>query len=241
MKSIKNLVEYYEELFPITENQTKFYETLVAHYKNPVKFLQIFCGTGLFETRLAKQGFDITALEEDPFLLEAANLHRRTQLMAIRFFQMNHKEMSKFLTPEFYNIISVLNSRLIFLQKDELPKFFADCKTLLSKGGVLVLELLNFKKFENKMLSQISEKKSVRSKLFTEICNDNGKNTISMNLETGNGKVLNIFEDYKITKIMPEEIKSYAKNAGFSSVEFYADFSKTKFTGDEETFIAVLK
>ncbi len=241
MKAIKNLVEYYDELFPITENQTEFYKTLTNHYKNPVKFLQIFCGTGLFETKLAKQGFDVTAIEEDPYLLEAANLHRRTQLMSIRFFQMNHKEVSKFLTPGFYNIISVLNSRLMFLKKDELQNFFTDIKKLLSKDGFFVLELLNFKKFENKMLSQIAERKSVRSKLFTEICSDNGKNVISMNLETGTGRVLNIFENHEITSIMPEEVKAYAKTAGFSSVEFYADFSKAKFTGNEESFIAILK
>ncbi len=242
MKELTNLVEYYDELFPITEDQENFYNNLIKDYKNPVKFLHIFSGTGLFESKMAKKGQDVTGIEEEYCLLEAANLRRRNQLMAIRFFNMSHKEMINFLGKGFYNIISVLNSRLMFLKSSaEVEKFFIDCKQLLSKNGVLIFQMINFEKFQNVPMAQLKERNSSRSKLFTELFDDNGYKTISMNLETGNGKIISIFKDYEINPILPKDIEFYAEKANFSSADFYADFDKSKFTGDEESFIVVLK
>ncbi len=242
MKELKNLVEYYDELFPVTENQENFYDNLIKDYKNPVKFLRIFSGTGLFESKMAKKGHDVTGIEDEHSLLEAANLRRRNQLMAIRFFNMNHQEMINFLAKGFYNVISVLDSRLMFLKSSaEIEKFFVNCKQLLSENGVLIFQMINFEKFQNVPMAQLKERKSMRSKLFTELFDNNGCKTISMNLETGNGKVISIFKNYEVNPILPKDIEMYAKKAKFSSANFYSDFDKSEFTGNEESFIVILK
>ena len=47
METIQNLVEYYDELFPVTQAQYDFYTGLMEEFQKPVKFLTIGCGTGV--------------------------------------------------------------------------------------------------------------------------------------------------------------------------------------------------
>jgi len=97
MESIKNLVEYYDELYPVTLAQQTFYETLIQKYPHPAKLLSIGCGTGVLCHRLARNSVDVTGLETLRELLESANLKYRNQLMSVRYFQMSTLEMTHFL------------------------------------------------------------------------------------------------------------------------------------------------
>ena len=105
MEINQNIAEYYDELYPVTEEQKVFYQKKMILFKKPVKFLQIGCDSGTFEHNLAREGSDVTGIETSQELLESANRKRRTQLMAVRYFQMSSLEMTRFLGKKFYNII----------------------------------------------------------------------------------------------------------------------------------------
>ena len=105
MEAIQNLVEYYDELYPVSAEQFDFYKSLLQEYSKPVKFLGIGCGTGVLESRLAKEITDVTGLETIKELLDSATRKHRTQLMSIRFFKMSTIEMARFLGKKFYNVI----------------------------------------------------------------------------------------------------------------------------------------
>ena len=149
---MKNLAEYYDELYPISQEQQAFYEELLKTYPYPAKLLRIGCGTGYFEHKLARQGYDVTGLEVCSEMLESATRRRRLPVTAIRFFNMSTIEMGRFLGKKFYNIISCLNDRLIFIHDAVLMrKFFYDCKSLLSQNGTLILQLPNFEYFSGEI------------------------------------------------------------------------------------------
>lgn len=61
MEFAKNLVEYYDELFPVTHEQKQFFSELLTNYSRPAKILNVGCGTGFFDNMLAKEG---TMLQE---------------------------------------------------------------------------------------------------------------------------------------------------------------------------------
>ena len=46
MEINQNIAEYYDELYPVTEEQKVFYQKKMILFKKPVKFLQIGCGSG---------------------------------------------------------------------------------------------------------------------------------------------------------------------------------------------------
>ena len=101
MESIQNLVEYYDELYPVTPETFSFYDSLIEDYPKPVKFLNVGCGTGVLEYRLSKSTTDVTGLETIKELLESASRKHRNQLMALRFFKMSTIEMVRFLGKGF--------------------------------------------------------------------------------------------------------------------------------------------
>ena len=242
MEVIKNVAEYYDELYPVSDEQKSFYSELSSKYPCPVKFLRVGCGTGNFEHQLAKEGADVTGIEDYQELIHSANLRRRTQLMSIHYFQMSVLDMAHFLGKGFYNVLSCLENRIVFMHDQTLiRKFFFDCRKMLDEDGTLVISLYNYNIFNEKN-PDLPVRESIRTKLFTKIsCKNDGTWILNQDVETGNGKLMPVFTDEKIYPLKKEEIESFAKEAGYTKIDFYSDFDKTPFTGSEEKVIAVIK
>lgn len=243
MELFNNVAEYYDELYPASTEQKDFYKTILSQMPMPVRVLRIGCATGTFEHYLAKTGIDVTGIDPVTELLESANRKRRTQLMAIRFFQMNSLEMTRFLGKNFYNVVSILDGRIIFTHDPILMrKLFFDCKQLLVENGKLIISLPNFDKYRVESECKLPERTSIRCKLSTKIVRDaEGKAILSQKLETGNGKVIPVSSDVPVYPLTSEEIKTFAKEAGFSTVKLYSDFSLTPFSAESDYVIAEIQ
>ncbi len=238
----QNIVEYYDELYPVTEAQKEFYLKESAIYGKPVRYLRIGCGTGSFEHYLAKEGADVTGIESSSEMIASANRRRRTQLMAIRFFQMSSLEMTRFLGKGFYNLISILDDRIIYTHDYTLlAKLFYDCKQLISKKGKLVISLPNFEKYNQRPKQLLPVRESIRSKLFTQIVTkDDDSTVLNQDLETGNGKIIPVTRDVSIYPVTRSDVKELAKKAGFTKIEFFSNFYRDDFTSDSDNLICVI-
>lgn len=243
METIQNLVEYYDELYPVTKEQYDFYTYLMEQYAKPVKFLTIGCGTGVMENYLAKQMTDVTGLETIKELLESATRKHRNQLMALRFFKMSTIEMVRFLGKNFYNVISCLNDRIIFIHdRTLLRKFFFDCKQLLADDGMIVLQLANYNLYKSKTVSVLPEINTTRVTLTSKLeYVSEEESLLSRNIKTGSGKVLPVYQKTSVYPITPSEIEEYAKESGFTSIEYFADFKRNPFTEKSPSMVVIIK
>lgn len=243
MELFNNVAEYYDELYPVTTEQKDFYKKLVETLPNPVRMLRIGCATGSFEHFLAKNGVDVTGIEPVTELVESANRKRRTQLMAVRFFQMNSLEMTRFLGKNFYNIVSILDGRIIFTHDLTLMrKLFFDCKQLLVENGTLILSLPNFEKYPQNEDWRLPKRSSIRCKLTTKIVPAaEGKRLLWQKLETGNGRMVPVSSEVPVYPLTGSEIKTFALEAGFSSIEFYSNFSLEPFTPESDYLLALIR
>lgn len=241
MDAVKNLVEYYDELFPVSDAQRIFFESYISQFSPPAKFLSIGCGTGVFEHRLAKDAIDVTAIETIRELLNSATRRYRNQLMALRYFQMSTLEMTKFLGKKFYNIISCLNSRIAFIHKKEfVKKFFSDCKELLSENGIVILGLDNFEKFRAEPKAILPARKSIRITYKSQITKNAQGTFLESRLENENKK-LPVYERVPIYPLQKSEIAEFAKEAGFVKTEFFSDFEKNSVSEDSDYLLAVVR
>lgn len=243
MDYIKNLVEYYDELFPVSEEQVVFYQSLLKEYSKPLKFLGIGCGTGILENRLAKELSDVTGIETIKELLESATRKYRTQLMSVRYFKMSTIEMVRFLGKGFYNVISCLNDRIIFIHdKVLIKKFFFDCKQLLSDSGLLILQLLNYDYFIKANEFNLPKLSSIRVELISKLEKDDDMNYfLSRSVQTGNGKILPVYKRTPVYPISKLEIEEFAREAGFTSINFYSDYSLNPVNENSKSLVVMLK
>lgn len=241
MELFKNVAEYYDELFPVSESQRKFYENESSSFKNPVKYLDVGCGTGSFEIYLSKLGADVTGLETCQEFLDSANRKRRTMLMSVRFFQMSYLEMARYLGKGFYDVISVLDDRLIFIHdKTLLAKFFYDCRQLLSENGKVIIAIPNFDKFKGDKI-ELPLRESIRVQLFSKITErPDGKTEMFQKLKNGNDKILPVTENALVQKITKEQIQELAQKSEFTKFDFYSGFDYKPFSEDSDYLVAVL-
>lgn len=243
MNNIQNVVEYYDELYPINESQKNFFITLVNKANSPAKFLRIGCGTGLLENYIAKSGADVTGLDTTKEILESANLRRRFPNMAIRFFQMSSIEMTHFLGKKFYDIIACLNDKLIYIHdKTLMKKFFFDCKSLLKDNGYLVLQLTNFDPITTQTNFNLPIRESIRSKITESISyTEETGYLINQSLENSSGRIIPLLRNEKVYPIHPDEIKKFASEAGFTKIDFYNNYQKEPFTSDSKSFVCIIQ
>jgi SAM-dependent methyltransferase len=241
MNNLSYLIEYYDELYDVSPEQKAFYKELSDKFRMPTRFLGIDCGTGYFEHFLAREGHDVTGLETSHEMLNRANLRRRMPNTALRYFQMSTLDMARYLGKGFYNIVSILNSKLTYItDKTLFRKFFYDCKQFLSQNGKLIVEIYNFTKLIDQPIFKLPERQSIRSKLFSEVKN-NGDGTwnLKQSIEISSGKVLELDNDVKIMPVLPSDIEKCALEAGFSSINMYSDFKKTPYS--DENPMAILE
>lgn len=244
MEAVKNLAEFYDELYPVTECRQKFFEERLAKYPHPAKILGIGCGTGILCHRLAKMGFDATGLEAQHALLESASRRYINQLMSLRYFQMSTLEMSRFLGKSFYNIISCLNSRVIFIHDSILMrKFFFDCRELLTTDGILVINLVNFQKYTPDSVNKkivLPLRESVRVLYKSSVSEVSGDNFVLDSFLQKGGRNYPVYERAEIYPLKKNEIEGFAREAGFSKIEFYSDFNLSPLSPDSDYITAVI-
>jgi hypothetical protein len=152
--------------------------------------------------------------------------------------------MTRFLGKGFYNVISCLNSRILFIHDQTLlRKFFYDSHTLLTENGVLVLELFNFHSVPVHSRIDFPDRQSIRVKMTTTLmpAADGKLMNLTEKVETGNGRILPVMQDEAVYPLTKEEIETFGKEAGYREFTFYSGYDKKVYNPSGADIVAVLK
>jgi hypothetical protein len=63
---------------------------------------------------------------------------------------------------------------------------------------------------------------------------------INQFLENSSEKIIPLLQRQKVFPIVPEQIEKFAKEAGFTKIEFYEDYSKKPFTPESKTVVCLI-
>lgn len=241
MDYLNNIIEYYDELYPITESQKKLFNDLIQT-KMPAHVLRIGCSSGLFEHYLARLGHDVTGIDTSKEMLESANRRRRMPNTAIRFFQMSSIEMTRFLGKGFYDVIGCINDKLLFIRDRTLMrKFFYDCRQLLSPEGSLVIQVPYFEHLPDADSVQLPVRENIRVKLSTSLTRRDDIWYMQQTLEHAGSRQVPVLRDAEVYPVTASNLKEFAREAGFTSIELYGGFDRSPLTEDSSSVVAVLK
>lgn len=241
---IKRWLEHYSELFPVEENQESFLLSLVNQTNCPAKLLSVECGASPFTEQFSNK-FDLTVTDSFPEFISSITKRNSAEQNSIHAFNLLPNDIGRYLGKNFFDVICFPNYRIIFLkEKAQIEKFMLDAKLLLKDGGYLVIDLINFTKFDfSNTRIELPTRRSERAELVSTIIKDseNAKYKLFQQLVTSSGKVIDEVKDEEICPISLETFKVFAKNLGFSSIDFYNDYNKTPYTLDSDKIICVLK
>ncbi len=230
MDDVQNILEYYDELYPVTSEHRLFYEDLLQDFSIEPKVLSIGCGTGSLEHYLSRRNCNVTGIEHIPGLLESAIRRRRRPGSSINFFYMTILEMATYLTKGFYNLVSCINNRLPPIPNSvRMEQFFQDCRNLLSPKGFFVIQIPNYPYYTCQRVASLPVSESVRSKLHTTLITDERGTRMLKQVETSTGKLVSVVNKAQVYPLAPQDIEELALASGFQEVKFYSDFSRRPF------------
>lgn len=240
MINYKHWLDYTEKLFPLEENQIAFFEDLLKKFNNPAKFLNVECGPAAICKALEKNGVDVTATDS-----YSGFIQKISGIKNIHSFNLNPFDISRYLGKNFYNVIYTGNYRLIFLQDRALiRKFIFDCKMLLSDGGCLVFDLVNFSKLDfSQPRIDLPVKKNEEFQLYSYILKnaENMKYYLTQQVVANDGTAFVDVDNEQICPISLETFKAFAEELSYSSVEFYSDYKGNPLTENSDRIICVLR
>lgn len=242
---IKKWLENYGELFPVSDSQIDFFNKIGSEFNKPAKFVSLECGTANLAHELLLNNFDVTATDSFKEFIDLLKIKSTNNEPKIKAFNLFPQDIGRYLGKNFYNIIYFGDYRVVFMRdKIYISKLMMDAKAMLTEGGYLIFDLINFTKFDfSKDVIELPTKKSSRASLKSWITKDKENVTYLLNQQvvTSNGKVIDEVKDEPITPISLESFQKFAKELGFSSFNFYADYKMTPLKADSEKIVCVLK
>ena len=240
---IKKWTDYYEDFFPIEPNQYEFFSAMGDEFTAPPKFLSVECGPAFLSEKLQEKHY-IPLTDSFAEFVQIANTRQANKENPAHVFNLNPADIARYLGKKFFNVIFCLCYRIIFMKDRTLiKKFLFDSKMLLSDGGYLVLDILNFSKYDySETKIDLPPKKAERATLYSSVIknSDSVQYKLYQHVVTASGKLIDEVKDELICPISMETIRSYAKEVKYSSCEFFSDYKRTPYSPDSDKIICVL-
>lgn len=224
-----NLLEYYDEIFPLDQDRIDFVQDLVMGGAGAIpKILDVGCATGTSSLALMRRGMDVTGIDLNSAMVQSACRRNPEPRTNARFLCMNMMEISKFFPPRAFDAVLCLGNTLVHLPgPEEIGEFFKKVRGVLKDGGVFVFQVVNYRKVLDEALDHLPTVETVRSRFERKYRHGaDGRIAFEGTIFSSSGQV--VFRDtVQLYPATEDELSSLARAAGFGSVDFFSDFSRS--------------
>jgi glycine/sarcosine N-methyltransferase len=186
------------------------------------------CGTGLDSVSLAIAGLDVTAFDISKGMIQAAEKNSYNRGLNIKFINSGIDKIPKEFNNKFDIAVSLGNT-IANLNPKILKAALIKTRKILTKNGMLVIQLLNYEKIRKNnnrivKISNVNDKTIIR---FYDIF----KKNFNFNILKFSSNSLSEYE-LNTSVIYPHNKKSMNENlkkAGFTDIKFFGSLKLDKF------------
>ena len=200
--------------------------------------LDLCCGPGRFSIPLAQRGFQVTAVDRSPFLLDKGAERAAHRNLNIEWVE---KDMREFERPEAFDLVlNLYTSFGYFNDKDEDVRVLRRILGSLKPGGRLVMDLMGKEKLARIFQPTTSEKLEdgtllvQRHEVFDEW------SRIRNEWIFIKGSEVRTFE-FHHTVYSGQELKDRLLAVGFGDVKLYGSFEGEEYGRESTRFVAVAR
>ncbi|MEQ8187072.1 MAG: methyltransferase domain-containing protein [Candidatus Eremiobacterota bacterium] len=231
MKFYENLENHYDRMTRFNERIDRE-KSLLEKWVEKYKFqsaLDVACGTGLHSILLAQMGIKTTGVDISETMLKQARLHGKEFKGEVTWILSSMEELKSNLREKYDAIFCLGNSIPHILDVPSLGKTFKNFYELLNAGGLLVIQLLNYKKiydYKNRIVGIHREKDTEYIRFYDFY----PALTFNILIVTWKGNK----SKYKLqsTGLYPyrkEELDMFLQKEGFRQFEYYGDMTFSPF------------
>lgn len=224
MESYKDFARVYDEFM----DQTPYDEwlenilTVFDRYgiKDDASILDLGCGTGKMARRLAKKGYEVTAVDNSMDMLEVAASEEDDGILYV-LQDMISLELPKKVDA----VVSICDCMNYILEKDDLREVFARVRRFLKEDGVFMFDMNSHYKYREILAcNTFAEDREDASFIWDNFYDEEDRiNEYQLSLFIQNEQgTYNKYEELHLQKAYEEEeIKNLLLEAGFQNVSVY--------------------
>jgi len=210
----------------------KFYKKWLPKNKG-ARILELCCGTGRLTIPIAKDGYNISGVDNTSSMLEQAKVKALEADLDVEFIEADIRTLD---LPEKYDLIFIpFNSIHHLYQTKDLFKALNVVKNLLNENGVFLLDCYNpniqyitekgqaeIAEYKTKDGREVLIKQKMRYESRTQI------NRIEWHYYI-NGE-FDSLQNLDMRLYFPQELDSYLEQNGFTIIHKFGDFKEEEFT-----------
>ncbi|GAB1482502.1 class I SAM-dependent methyltransferase [Treponema sp.] len=236
-----NLIEYYDEIFPVELEQVSLIKELSKSLDYP-RVLYIGSATGSFALALAKEGMDLTGIDQNAAMVQSACRRNPEPRTNARFFCMSMMEIGNSFPQESFDMVLCLANAIVHLDGlESVSAFLRQSRSLIRPGGALLVQFINYDRILNEGMNGLPTIETTRARFEREYRQrDDGRISFESSLFSSSGQLV-FRERLALYPLRPLEFVELARSAGFSSVELYDDFTGSPLQGKTLGVLALAK
>ncbi len=225
----EELSKYYDIVFPLGKPQLKF---MLGRIKENGNVLDLASGTGNYSIALAKEGYNVAAVDLDEEMVNHVEAKNRAEGTNVKPYVMDMKKIDSLGENTYDGIICIGNSLVHLNNTDEIKEVLNKMYNLLSDDGVVILQIVNYDrilKYDVKELPLIDRPES-RVKFVRNYDIEDGKVLFKTKLVIDGERTYD--NCIKLYPLQSEELVTYLKEAGFTDIKLYGSFDEKEYTID---------
>jgi len=242
-----NLLEYYDELFPVDGERVTFLEELARRIRPAsadgeyrTKVLDVGCATGTFDLALMRKGMDVTGIDSNSAMIQSACRRNPEPRTNARFFLMDMMEIGSAFAHGRFDIVVCLGNTLVHLESPErIAAFLAQAKDALRPGGAFVFQTVNYERILNENIMRLPTIESSRARFEREYRRrDDGRLSFEATIFGSNGQP--VFRDrVALYPATPAELSDLVRQAGLNRLDLFEDFTGDTLKGTSIGLVGV--
>lgn len=232
-----DLMTQFESRF---EKENSVFQKIINQF-NLKKVLDAGCGTGFHSILLAKLGCDVTSADISQNMVNLLNSKKASYGVEIKTVVSSFQELATKVDSGFDGVFCMGNSLPHLLTTEDIKTALDNFYQLLSKGGKLVLQILNYDKIlsEHKKIQSVREiqgKTFIRYYSYTE-------SLLEFNIMTLDRTGSNIEADVRSILLFPikkELLESLLKDSKYININIYGSISMGQYNPRESNDIFII-
>ena len=235
----EEISKYYDDIFPTGKAQLAFIAEIAG--EPPKNLLDIACGTGGYATALAKQGYQVTAVDLDKQMIFQLKRKAMDEKLNLNAMEGDMLELGEKLEAG-YDLAFCIGNSLVHLNgNQEIGKFFNGVKGLLTEGGSLVIQIINYDRVLSKEIKALptieNEEAGLSFQRLYRYDGQSNKILFKTILRVDGNEIEN---EIPLHPILADELVKLLKAAGFENIELYGDFAGASFDKDSSYALVVV-
>ncbi len=229
-----NLLEYYDELFPVEKSRLDFIESTTAYcqkernVQHTAKVLDLGCATGTTTIQLMRRGMDVVGIDNNAQMIQSASRRNPEPKTNSRFFLMDMINIDAYLPKNTFDLVLCLGNTIVHLETSEkIEQLIKSIYAALKPGGIFIFQLINYEKVLSEYIESLPPIQTTRSSFIRNYTNISEENiTFEASIVSSKGQV--VFEEsLSLYPLKLKELLTMLNASGFHNEMTYSDFDRS--------------